>query len=217
MRCINVGMSEYLRQMREFDWFIMRLAEGRACAEGPVGLKYYDVLYRAVCGGELADFDAGPDYPIVLAAHHLWRRGNVCAACALLEKARSKKPLFRNGDEITAAKLLEAAVREGAEGVRRIETDDSPWSWASLFKDLLIAELDPRERAEALRRIRQALKLVEEAADLTDEIIEGYNIILPPKTPYIYIGLAAAELERREPPRQLIKNLLTRLHRQKQA
>jgi hypothetical protein len=43
MRCINVGMSEYLRQMREFDWFIMHLAESRACAEGPVGLKYYDV------------------------------------------------------------------------------------------------------------------------------------------------------------------------------
>ena len=61
-------MSEYFRRMREFDWFIMRLAEGRACAEGPVGLKYYDVLYRAVCGGELADFDAGPGpyYPIVL-------------------------------------------------------------------------------------------------------------------------------------------------------
>jgi len=211
-------MSEYFRRMREFDWFIMRLAEGRACEEGPVGFKYYDVLHRAVCGGELADFDAGSDYPIVLAAHHLWRRGGVCAACALLEEVRSKKPLLRGGDEATAARLLEAAVREGAEGVRRIEAEDSPWSWASLFKDLLTAELNPRERAEALRRIRQALKLVEEAAaDLTDEIIEGYNIIQPPKTPYIYIGLAAAELERREPPRQLIKNLLTRLRRQKQA
>jgi hypothetical protein len=211
-------MSEYFRRMREFDWFIARLAEGRACAEGPVGFKYYDMLHRAVCGGELADFDAGPDYPIVLAAHHLWRRGGVCAACALLEGVRSKKPLFRDGDEATAVRLLEAAVREGAEGVRRIEAEDSPWSWASLFKDLLTAELNPRERAEALRRIRQALKLVEEAAaDLTDEIIEGYNIILPPKTPYIYIGLAAAELERREPPRQLIKNLLTRLRRQKQT
>jgi hypothetical protein len=33
--------------------------------------------------------------------------------------------------------------------------------------------------------MRRALKLVEEAtADLTDEIIESYNIILLPKTPY---------------------------------
>ena len=213
-------MSEYFRRMREFDWFIVRLAEGRACEEGPVGFKYYDVLHRAVCGGELADFDAGPGpyYPIVLAAHHLWRRGGVCAACALLEEVRGKKPLFRDGDEATAARLLEAAVKEGAEGVRRIEAEDGPWSWASLFKDLLTAELDPRESAGALRRIRWALKLVEEAAaDLTDEITEGYNIILPPKTPYIYIGLAAAELERREPPRRPIKNLLTRLRRQKQT
>jgi hypothetical protein len=63
-------------------------------------------------------------------------------------------------------------VREWSEGVRRIEAEDGLW-WASLFKDLLTAELDPRGRAEALRRIRQALKLVEEeAADLTDEIIE---------------------------------------------
>jgi len=213
-------MSEYFRRMREFDWFIVRLAEGRACEEGPVGFKYYDMLRRAVCGGELAGFDAGPGpyYPIVLAAHHLWRRGDVCAACALLEEVRSKKPLLRGGDEATAARLLQAAVEEGAEGVRRVEAEDSPWSWASLFKDLLTAELDPRERAGALRRIRQALKLVEEAAaDLTDEITEGYNIILPPKTPYIYIGLAAAELERREPPRRPVKNLLTRLRRQKQT
>jgi len=114
MRRINIDMSEYFRRMREFDWFIVRLAEGRACAEGLVGFRYYDVLHRAVCGGELADFDAGPDYPIVLAAHHLWRRGGVCAACALLEEVRSKKPLFRDGDEATAARLLEAAVREGA-------------------------------------------------------------------------------------------------------
>jgi hypothetical protein len=197
--------------MREFDWFIVRLAEGRACAEAPVGFKYYDALHRAVCGGELADFDAGPGpyYPIVLAAHHLWRRGDVCAACALLGKLRGKKP---HGDEATAARLLEAAVREGAEGVRRIEAEDGPWSWASLFKDLLTAELDPRERVKALRRIRRALKLVEEAsADLTDEIIEGYNIILPPKTPYIYIGHAALKLERHEASGHSAKNLLSRI------
>jgi len=78
----------------------------------------------------------------VLAAHHLWRRGDVCAACALLGKVRGGRPLFRNGDEATAAKLLEAAVREGAGGVRRIEAEDGPW-WASLFKDLLTAELSP--------------------------------------------------------------------------
>ena len=59
-RRINADMSEYFRRMREFDWFIVRLAEGRACAEGPVGFKYYDALHRAVCGSELADFDAGP-------------------------------------------------------------------------------------------------------------------------------------------------------------
>jgi hypothetical protein len=206
-------MSEYFRRMREFDWFIVRLAEGRACAEGPVGFKYYDVLHRAVCGGELADFDAGPGpyYPIVLAAHHLWRRGDVCAACALLGKLRGKKPLFRNGDEITAARLLEAAVREGVEGVRRIEAEDGLW-WALLFKDLLTAELSPGERAGALRRIRRALKLVEEAAaDLTDEIIEGYNIILPPKTPYIYIGHAALKLKRHEASGHSAKNLLSRI------
>ncbi len=204
-------MSEYFRRMREFDWFIVCLAEGRACAEGPVGFKYYDVLHRAVCGGELADFDAGPGpyYPIVLAAHHLWRRGDVCAACALLGKLRGKKP---HGDEITAARLLEAAVKEGAEGVRRIEAEDSPWSWASLFKDLLTAELSPGERAEALRRIRRALKFVEEAAaDLTDEIIEGYNIIMPSKTPYIYIGHAALKLERHEASGHSAKNLLSRI------
>jgi hypothetical protein len=117
-----------------------------------------------------------------------------------------------HGDEATAARLLEAAVREGAEGVRRIETEDSPWSWASLFKDLLIAELSPGERVGALRRIRRTLKLVEEAAaDLTDEIIEGYNIILPPKTPYIYVGHAALKLERHKASGRSAKNLLTRI------
>jgi hypothetical protein len=55
-------MSEYFRRMREFDWFIVRLAEGRACAEGPVGFKYYDVFHRAVRLlnkeiGELAELD----------------------------------------------------------------------------------------------------------------------------------------------------------------
>ena len=106
--------------------------------------------------------------------------------------------------------------------MRRIEAEDSPWSWASLFKDLLTAELDPRESAEALRRIRHALKLVEEAAaDLSGDIVEAYNIFQPyiSWTPYIYIGHAAVELERREPSRRSIKNLLTRilLRRQKQT
>jgi len=95
--------------------------------------------------------------------------------------------------------------------VRRIEAEDGPW-WASLFKDLLTAELSPGERAGALRRIRRTLKLVEEAsADLTDEIIEGYNIILPPKTPYIYIGHAALKLERHEASGHSAKNLLSRI------
>jgi hypothetical protein len=118
----------------------------------------------------------------VLAAHHLWRRGGVCATCALLGKLRGRKPLFRDGDEITAARLLEAAVREGVEGVRRIETEDGPWSWASLFKDLLTAELSPGERAGALRRIRQPLKLAEEAAPFLQELLHRSfltGIIIP--------------------------------------
>jgi len=54
--------------------------------------------------------------------------------------------------------------------------------------------------------------LVEEAAaDLTDEIIESYNIILPPKTPYIYIGYAALKLERHEASGHSAKNLLSRI------
>jgi hypothetical protein len=100
----------------------------------------------------------------------------------LLGKLRGRKPLFRDGDEITAARLLEAAVREGVEGVRRIETEDGPWSWASLFKDLLTAELSPGERAGALRRIRQPLKLAEEAAPFLQELLHRSfltGIIIP--------------------------------------
>jgi hypothetical protein len=40
VRRINIDVSEYFRRMREFDWFIVCLAEGRACAEGPVSFKY---------------------------------------------------------------------------------------------------------------------------------------------------------------------------------
>jgi len=153
------------------------------------------VLYRAVCLGE-TDFDLGPGpyYPLVLAAHHLWRRGDICRACALLEKARGTSDV----DERTAVKLLEAAIREGTEGVRRVKTEDSPWSWASLFKDLLIAELDPHKH-EVVRRIRHALELIKEASDLPGDAVDAYNIFQPylSRTPYVYLFAAAAELERR--------------------
>jgi hypothetical protein len=198
-RRIYADASDYFRRMRDFDMFVERLAEDRACEEGPVGFRYYDVLYRAVCLGE-TNFDLGPGpyYPLVLAAHHLWRRGDICRACVLLEKAHGAN----DADERTAVKLFEAAIREGAEGVRRIKTEDSPWSWASLFKDLLIAELDPRERAEeALRRIRRVLELVKEASDLPGDAVDAYNIFQPyiSRTPYVYLFAAAAELERRRP------------------
>jgi len=74
----------------------------------------------------------------------------------LKNKACGRRPLHYDRDERTAAALLEAAIREGAAGARRVETEDSIWSWASLFKDLLTAELD----AGALQRIRPALKEV---------------------------------------------------------
>jgi cyanate lyase len=213
MRRINIDMSEYFGRTWELDWFVIRLAKNKACAEGPVGLKYYDMLHRAVCGGELADFDAGPGpyYSIILIAHYLWSRGDVCAACVLLEKL-SNAPL-RDYDEITATKLLKAAVRKGVEGVKSVKTDDSPWSWSSLFKILLIAELSPEERAEALKQIRRTLEVVEETIiDLTDEIIEGYNIILQPKTPYIYALYRMLELERHlQADGGSVKNLLFRI------
>ena len=139
-------------------------------------------MYRAVCLGKTHQLDAdpGPYYPFVLVAHYFWRRGDVCRACVFLEKARGGgRPFHRDEDEDIATRLLEAAIREGIEGVRRVETEDSIWSWASLFKDLLIAELDPRGRADALRRIKPALKEVFEAADVPDFIAEGYNIFQP--------------------------------------
>ena len=170
-------------------------------------------MYRAVCLGKTHQLDAdpGPYYPFVLVAHYFWRRGDVCRACVFLEKARGGgRPFHRDEDEDIATRLLEAAIREGIEGVRRVETEDSIWSWASLFKDLLIAELDPRGRADALRRIKPALKEVFEAADVPDFIAEGYNIFQPyiSVTPYIYIYYAAAELEKQEPPRRGIRDVL---------
>ncbi|MFZ8840825.1 MAG: hypothetical protein ACO2PM_18305 [Pyrobaculum sp.] len=211
-------MSEYFKRMKYFDYFLEHLIEGSACTEGPRGLKYYDMLYRAVCLGETQGLDAdpGPYYPFVLVAHYFWRRGDICKACVFLEKARGRRPLHYDKDEKTAAALLEAAIREGVEGVRRVKTEDTHCSWASLFRDILIAELDPATRAEALRRIRQALKLVEEeTADLTEEIIEGYNIILPPRAPYIYIHYAVEELEKQKAPRRnvgnVVRNIISRI------
>ena len=46
-------MSEYLKRMKYFDYFLEHLIEGRACTEGPRGLKYYDMLYRV--SGDIAD------------------------------------------------------------------------------------------------------------------------------------------------------------------
>jgi hypothetical protein len=207
---------EYFRRMRDFDYFIRRLIEGKAC-KSPIGFRHYDAMYRAVCLGETKDLDAdpGPYYPFILVAHYFWRRGDVYRACVFLEKARGKQLLHYDEDEKTAAVLLEAAIREGIEGVRRIKTEDTHLSWASLFKDLLIAELDPAARAEAIQRIRHALKLVEEeTADLTEEIIEHYNMIPPPKMPYAYISYAVEELERRElAPRRNMKDILLRILR----
>jgi hypothetical protein len=208
-------MSDYVRRMKDFDYFLERLVEGRACAEGPRGFRHYDALYRAVCLGEAADIDAdpGPYYPFVLVAHYFWRRGDVCRACIFLEKARGRRPLHREKDEEVATALLEAAIRQGAEGVRRIETEDSFWSWASLFKDLLIAELDPRGRAAALRRVKTGLKEFFDAEEVDGDIAEWYNIFHPylSKTPYIYIYYAVAELEKQEPPRRDIRGALRRL------
>jgi hypothetical protein len=140
--------------MEEFDYFVESLVEGRTCGEGPRGFRYHDAMHRAVCPGETQGLDAdpGPYYPFALTAHYFWRRGDICCACIFLEKARSIRPFRYDKDEKTVAALFEAAVKEGAEGVRRIKTDDRVWSWASLFKYLLIAELDVRERGAARSR-----------------------------------------------------------------
>ncbi len=142
-------MSEYFVRMKDFDYFIKRLINGRACAEGPKGFKHYDALYRAVCLGEVFDIDAdpGPYYPFVLIAHYFWReRGDVCRACVFLEKARGRKPPHYDDDEKTAVELLKAAIKEGAEGVRRIKTEDSHWSWASLFNAAELEKQKPPRR-----------------------------------------------------------------------
>jgi hypothetical protein len=205
-------MSEYFVRMKYFDYFIEHLIEGRACVEGPRGFKHYDMLYRAVCLGEVMDIDAdpGPYYPFVLIAHYFWRRGDVCRACVFLEKARGRRPFHYDDDEKTAVELLKAAIREGPGGVRRIKTEDSHWSWASLFKDLLIAELDASAKASALRRIKPALKEVFEAADVPDFVAEAHNIFQPylSITPYIYIYYAVTELEKQEPPRRGARDVL---------
>jgi hypothetical protein len=211
-------MSDYFKRMKYFDYFLERLAEGEACEGGLRGLRYYDAMYRAVCLGEThhLDADPGPYYPFVLVAHYFWRRGDICRACVFLEKARGGgRPLHRDEDEDAAVALLEAAIRQGAEGVRRVKTEDSIWSWASLFKDLLTAELDPRGRAAAVRRIKSALKEVFETADVPDFVAEGYNIFQPYVSiaPYVYIYYATIELERREPPRRGVRNALLRIFR----
>jgi hypothetical protein len=61
---LHEDMSDYVKRMKDLDYFLERLAEGRACAEGPRGFKHYDVLYRAVCGGGEAGVpiaDLGPE------------------------------------------------------------------------------------------------------------------------------------------------------------
>ena len=212
-------MSEYFERMKYFDYFLEHLIEGEACKEGPRDLKYYDMLYRAVCLGETQDLDAdpGPYYPFVLVAHYFWRRGDICKACIFLEKARGRRPLHYDKDEKNAAELLKAAIREGAEGVKRIETEDSIWSWASLFKDLLTAELDASARASALQRIRPALKEVFEAAEVWGDIADVYNVFQPylSITPYIYIYYASMELEKQKPPRRnigdVVKDIMRRI------
>jgi len=211
----------YFRRRKELDYFVELLAEGTACEEGPRGFRHYDMLHRAVCLGETADIDAdpGPYYPFILPAHYFWRRGDICRACIFLEKARGRRPLYYDKDEKTAVALLEAAIREGAEGVRRIKTEDSIWSWASLFKDLLVAELDANARAAALQRLKAALKEFFEFEKVDGDIAEVYSIFYPyqSETPYIYIYYAATELERREPPRRGIKVLLHIFRLKKEA
>jgi hypothetical protein len=210
--------EKYLKRKKEFDWFIENLAKGKACTGGLKGFEHYDALYRVACLNEaldVVDADPGPYYPFVLLAHYFWRRsGDVYRACALLEKARGRRPYRRHRDEEVAAELLKAAIREGADGVRRVETEDGWWSWASVFKDLLIAELDPRERPAALQRIEKALELVFEMESLPQHIVEGYNIFNPYQSaaPYIYISYAAEELEQQEPPpRRGIRETLRRV------
>jgi hypothetical protein len=192
------GVSDFAVKMRDFDYFVKRLAKGSACG-GPMGLKHYDALYRVICLGEPADIidvGPGPCYPFVLIAHYFWRRGDVCRACALLEKARGG---HCEKDEETAAELLMTAIREGAEGVRRIKTEDSLWSWASAFKTLLIAELDPRGRPAALRQVKKALEeFFDHAAERAPgDVAEAYNIFEPytSDAPYVYIYYAALELD----------------------
>jgi hypothetical protein len=200
-------MNDYFERMNYFDYFLERLAEGETCEGGLRGLRHYDAMYRAVCLGEVhrLDADPGPYYPFVLVAHHFWRRGDLCRACVFLEKARGGgRPFHRERDEDVAVALLEAAVRHGIEGVKRVETEDDIWSWASLLKDLLVAELDPRGRAAALRRVKAKLKEFFEFEKVDGDIAERYNIFYPyqSETPYVYIYYAAAELERQEPPRR---------------
>ena len=208
-------MPKYFVRMKDFDYFLVRFIEGRACADGPRGFEHYDALYRAVCLGEVEGLEAdpGPYYPFILLAHYFWRRGDICRACAFLGKARGRRPFHYDRDEKTAADLLESAIRQGAEGVRRIETEDSHWSWASLFKDLLVAELDPRERAAKLRRINKALEEVFETEDVSGDIADAYGIFMPylSMTPYIYIHHAAAELEKLVPPRRGMRDILRRI------
>ena len=101
--------------------------------------------------------------------------------------------------------------------MKRIETEDSIWSWASLFKDLLTAELDASARASALQRIRPALKEVFEAAEVWGDIADVYNVFQPylSITPYIYIYYASMELEKQEPPRRgagdVVRDIIRRI------
>jgi hypothetical protein len=214
-------VSDYSKRMKYFDYFLERLAEGRACAEGPRGFKHYDAMHRAVCLGDVPSIDAdpGPYYPFILIAHYFWRRGDVCKACVFLEKARGRRPFHYDEDEKTAVELLKAAIREGAEGVRRVETEDSIWSWASLFKDLLIAELDARERAAALRRVKAALKEFFKFEKVDGDIAEAYNIFEPyqSEAPYIYIYYAVMELEKQEPPKRGIRSIFQHIFRKKEV
>jgi hypothetical protein len=208
--------DSYFKRKKEFDWFIENLARGEACAEGPKGFEHYDALYRIACLGETSDVDPdpGPYYPFILLAHYFWRHGDVCKACVLLEKVRGgRKSFHREKDEEVAIELLKAVIREGVDGVKRIKTEDSHWSWASVFKDLLIAELDPRERAAAMQRIKKALKEVFEVEKVSGYIAEMYNIFEPyiSDVPYIYIYYAVSELEKQEPPRSA--HLFGCLHR----
>ena len=146
---VHKDISEYFKRISTSTTF-SNVWRRVGHAQRATGVLSTTMPRRLLRGAQGLDADLGPYYPFVLLVHYFWRRGDICRACAFLEKARGRRLLHYDEDEKTAVELLKAAIREGTEGVRRVKTEDSHWTWASLFKDLFIAELDASARAVVL-------------------------------------------------------------------